>query len=72
MKLDTKRIWRTVVQSATGAAAALITAITADYSKESIVTALITFGTTVLIAVLMNINKQVTEKEEVEDGTSAS
>ena len=64
--LDTKRILRTLVQSATGAAAALITSITADYSKESIITALITFGTTVLIAVLMNINKQVSEKDTEE------
>lgn len=70
--LDTKRIFRTLVQSATGAAAALITAITADYSKESVITALITFGTTVIMAVLMNINKQMTEKEEAEDDTSAS
>lgn len=70
--LDTKRILRTLIQSATGAAAALITAITADYSKESVITALITFGTTVIMAVLMNINKQMTEKEEAEDDTSAS
>lgn len=70
--LDTKRILRTLVQSATGAAAALITAITADYSKESVITALITFGTTVIMAVLMNINKQMTEKEEAENDTSAS
>ncbi len=70
--LDTKRILRTLIQSATGAAAALITAITADYSKESVITALITFGTTVIMAVLMNINKQMTEKEEAENDTSAS
>lgn len=70
--LDTKRILRTLIQSATGAAAALITAITADYSRESVITALITFGTTVIMAVLMNINKQMTEKEEAEDDTSAS
>lgn len=70
--LDTKRILRTLIQSATGAAAALITAITADYSRESVITALITFGTTVVMAVLMNINKQMTEKEEAEDDTSAS
>ena len=70
--LDTKRILRTLIQSATGAAAALITAITADYSRESVITALITFGTTVIMAVLMNINKQMTEKEEAENDTSAS
>lgn len=64
--LDTKRILRTLIQSATGAAAALITAITADYSRESVITALITFGTTVVMAVLMNINKQMTEKDTEE------
>lgn len=58
MKLDGKRILRTLIQSAAGAAAAFITAIGADFSKESLITAAIQFGCTVVIAVLMNIQKQ--------------
>lgn len=58
MKLDWKRIARTAVQSAAGAGIALITAISSDWSKAAIVTALVQFGTTVAIAVLMNIQKQ--------------
>ena len=58
MKLDWKRVARTAVQSAAGAGIALITAISSDWSKAAIVTALVQFGTTVAIAVLMNIQKQ--------------
>ena len=58
MKLDWKRVARTAVQSAAGAGIALITAISADWSKAAVVTALVQFGTTVAIAVLMNIQKQ--------------
>lgn len=58
MKLDWKRVARTAVQSAAGAGIALITAISADWSKAAVVTALVQFGTTVVIAVLMNIQKQ--------------
>lgn len=63
MKLDWKRIVRTAVQSAAGAGIALITAISADWSKAAIVTALVQFGTTVAIAVLMNIKEQSGEGE---------
>ena len=58
MKLDWKRVLRTLIQSAAGAGIALLTAITTDFSKEAIAAALIQFGTTVAIAVLMNIQKQ--------------
>ena len=58
MKLDWKRVARTAVQSAAGAGIALITAISSDWSKAAIVTALVQFGTTVAIAVLMNIKEQ--------------
>ncbi|MGN1328604.1 MAG: hypothetical protein ACI4V4_02785 [Eubacterium sp.] len=61
MKLDGKRILRTAIQSAAGAAAALVTALSADFSKESLVTAAIQFGCTVIIAVLMNIKEQAGE-----------
>lgn len=58
MKIDWKRILRTLIQSVAGAGIALLTAITSDFSREAIVAALIQFGTTVAIAVLMNIQKQ--------------
>lgn len=58
MKLDWKRVARTAVQSAAGAGIALITAISSDWSKAAVVTALVQFGTTVAIAVLMNIKEQ--------------
>jgi hypothetical protein len=58
MKFNWKRVLRTLIQSAAGAGIALLTAITTDFSKEAIAAALIQFGTTVAIAVLMNIQKQ--------------
>ena len=58
MKLDWKRVARTAVQSAAGAGIALITAVSADWSKAAVITALVQFGTTVVISVLMNIQKQ--------------
>lgn len=64
MKLDWKRVKRTFIQSASGAGIALITAISADYSKQSLITAGIEFGSTVIIAVLMNIKNQADESEE--------
>lgn len=64
MKLDWKRIKRTFIQSASGAGVALITAISADFSKEAVITAVISFVSTVAIAVLMNINKQAEEECE--------
>ena len=63
MKLDWKRVARTAVQSAAGAGIALITAISSDWSKAAIVTALVQFGTTVAIAVLMNIKEQSGEDD---------
>lgn len=63
MKLDWNRIKRTFVQTASGAAVALLTAISANYSPEAIKAALIEFGVTVAVAVLMNIQKQAEEGE---------
>ena len=64
--IDWQRVLRTLVQSATGAGIALITAITQDWSTQSIVSAGITFASTVAIAVLMNIKKQVEDEEQDE------
>lgn len=62
--IDWKRVKRTLIQSATGGAVALITSITADFKREVVIASLVQFASTVLIAVLMNINKQVEEGEE--------
>lgn len=62
MKMDWKRVARTAIQSASGAGIALVTAISADFSRESILTALIGAASTVIIAVLMNIQKQAEEE----------
>ena len=64
MRIDWQRVKRTFIQSASGAGIALVTAISADFSKHSLITAGITFGSTVLIAVLMNIQNQADESEE--------
>ena len=63
MKLDWNRVKRTFIQSVSGAGVALITAISADFSKEAVITAIIGFFSTVAVAVLMNINKQASEAE---------
>lgn len=62
--LDKNRILRTLVQSASGAAIALITTISTDFSKGAAIAALISFVSTVAVAVLMNINKQVSDGDE--------
>lgn len=64
MKLDLNRIKRTAIQSAAGAGIALITAISADFTKAGIIAASVQFVSTVAIAVLMNIKSQT---EEVDD-----
>lgn len=61
--IDWKRVLRTLIQSAAGAGIALITAITQDWSTQSLISAGITFASTVAIAVLMNIKGQVEEDE---------
>ena len=66
MKLDKNRIVRTLIQSASGAGIALITAISQDWSEQSIITAVISFATTVAISVLMNIKSQAEEAEDYE------
>lgn len=65
--IDWKRIKRTAIQSASGAGIALITAISADFSKEAIISAVITFVSTVAIAVLMNIKSQTEETTDDEE-----
>lgn len=64
--IDWQRVLRTLVQSATGAGIALITAITQDWSTQSLISAGITFASTIAIAVLMNIKKQVEDEEQDE------
>ena len=59
-----KRVKRTLIQSSSGAGIALVTVISANYSKESLITAGIEFVSTVIIAVLMNIKNQADESEE--------
>ena len=61
--IDWQRVLRTLVQSAAGAGIALITAIMQDWSTQSLISAGITFASTVAIAVLMNIKKQVEDEE---------
>lgn len=61
--IDWQRVLRTLVQSATGAGIALITAITQDWSTQSLISAGITFASTIAVAVLMNIKKQVEDEE---------
>lgn len=64
MKFDWKRVVRTAVQSAAGAGIALITALSSDWSRSAVIAALVQFGTTVAIAVLMNIKEQSGGDEE--------
>ena len=61
--IDWQRVLRTLVQSAAGDGIALITAIMQDWSTQSLISAGITFASTVAIAVLMNIKKQVEDEE---------
>lgn len=61
--IDWQRVLRTLVQSAAGAGIALITAITQDWSAQSLISAGITFASTIAVAVLMNIKKQVEDEE---------
>lgn len=61
--IDWQRVLRTLIQSATGAGIALITAITQDWSTQSLISAGITFASTIAVAVLMNIKKQVEDEE---------
>ena len=61
--IDWQRVLRTLIQSAAGAGIALITAITQDWSTSSLISAGITFASTIAIAVLMNIKKQVEDEE---------
>lgn len=63
MKLDWNRVKRTFIQAACGEAITVLTAVTADFRKETIIASAIGFVSTVAIAVLMNIQKQVEEDE---------
>ena len=61
--INWQRVLRTLIQSASGAGIALITAITQDWSTQSLISAGITFASTIAVAVLMNIKKQVEDEE---------
>lgn len=63
MKIDWTRVKRTLIQSAAGAGVAFITAITATFSLECLITASVGFVSTVVIAVLMNIKAQADEQD---------
>ena len=67
MKLDWNKVKRTFIQSASGAGIALITAITSDFNKDSIIVAVVGFVSTVAVAVLMNIQKQADEMDEIDE-----
>lgn len=67
MKLDWNRVKRTFIQSASGAGIALVTAIAADFSKTAVISAAIGFVSTVIVAVLMNIQNQADEAEDKEE-----
>lgn len=67
MKLDTNRIVRTLIQAASGGAIALLTAITGNFNKDTVVAALVQFASTVAVAVLMNIKKQAEEQSEEDE-----
>lgn len=61
--IDWNRVLRTLIQSASGAAIAMITAIASDWSRNAIIAAVVQFGSTVIIAVLMNIKAQADKGE---------
>lgn len=61
--LDWKRVLRTAIQSACGAGIALVTAISTNFSRDAVIAALVSFGCTVVVAVLMNIKGQVDRQE---------
>lgn len=62
MKLDWNRIKRTAIQAACGEGVTVLTALAADFRRETIITSIIGFATTVVIAVLMNIEQQVEDE----------
>ena len=64
MKMNWNRVLRTLIQAASGAGIAFITALSANWSKDALITAAVEFGTTVVIAVLMNINEQSKEDNQ--------
>lgn len=61
MKLDWNRVIRTLIQTACGAGVSLITALSANWSRDAVITSVIEFATTVIIALLMNIESQTKE-----------
>lgn len=63
MKIDWNRVKRTLIQTGSGAGIALVTAVSANWSKEAVITASIQFASSVIIAVLMNIKSQAEEQE---------
>lgn len=63
MIIDWNRVLRTLIQASAGAGVALITAITQDFSKGSIIASVIEFCGTVITALLMNIENQANREE---------
>lgn len=66
MMIDWTRVLRTLIQSASGAGIALLTAIAADWSRGAVIAAVMQFGITVAVAVLMNIKAQTDKDAEGE------
>ncbi len=64
MKIDWQRVKRTMIQSVSGALIALITTISSNITKETIVTASVTCLSTILIALFMNLKSQAEEEME--------
>lgn len=64
MKIDWNRIARTAIQSAAGAGIAFIAAIN---NHEALLPCLVSFASTVAVAVLMNIQAQTKENDDNDD-----
>lgn len=58
MKLDWQRVKRTAIQAAIGAAIILLETLVAGFTTETLINALEQAAYTVVIAVLMNLDKQ--------------
>ena len=64
--IDWNRVLRTLIQTGCGALISLITAVAANWSKTAVLTAVMEFGVSVSVAVLMNIKSQVDKDAEGE------
>lgn len=63
MNINWERIARTTIQVGAASAITLINTIINNFSRESIITALITFVSTIAISFLMNISKEVDDND---------